>query len=68
MIHGGVRYLENAVMHLDIGQYNLVKEALAERAHMLNAAPYLAQPLPIMIPLEVILCNLPLLCDNPVLV
>lgn len=52
LIHGGVRYLENAFFNLDIGQYNLVKEALAERAHMLNACPYNARALPIMIPLE----------------
>lgn len=52
LIHGGVRYLENAFFNLDIGQYNLVKEALSERAHMLNACPYNARALPIMIPLE----------------
>ncbi len=28
-----------------------MKEALAERKHMLNAAPYMNQPLPIMIPI-----------------
>eukprot|EP00924_Labyrinthula_sp_SR-Ha-C_P008939 maker-scaffold_2-snap-gene-7.18-mRNA-1 protein AED:0.04 eAED:0.05 QI:0/0/0.5/1/1/1/2/88/643 len=52
LIHGGVRYLQNAVYNLDFSQYLLVKEALHERSHMLNACPYLAQPLPIMIPLE----------------
>lgn len=26
-------------------------EALAERAHLLNAAPYMAHPMPIMIPM-----------------
>lgn len=31
--------------------YRLVEEALAERAHMLNAAPFMARPLPIMIPI-----------------
>jgi glycerol-3-phosphate dehydrogenase len=34
----------------DIKQYDLVKEALAERAHLLNAAPYMAHAMPIMIP------------------
>ena len=52
LIHGGVRYLENAFKHLDYSQYLLVREALAERSHMLNAAPYIAHPVPIMVPLE----------------
>jgi len=52
LIHGGVRYLEAAVKKLDRGQYELVKEALGERSHMINAAPYIARPIPIMIPLE----------------
>ena len=52
LIHGGVRYLQNAILKLDIGQYRLVKEALAERSHMLSAAPYIAQAQPIMLPLE----------------
>ncbi len=52
LIHGGVRYLENAFKHLDYGQYKLVKEALAERSHMLQAAPYIAHPAPIMLPME----------------
>ena len=51
MIHGGIRYLENAFKNLDYGQYELVKEALSERAHMLKAAPYMNKPLPIMIPM-----------------
>jgi hypothetical protein len=31
--------------------FSLVQEALEERAHMLNVAPYMNHPLPIMIPL-----------------
>lgn len=38
-------------MKLDYGSYKLVKEALEERAYMLNAAPYMNHPLPIMMPL-----------------
>ncbi|GMH71388.1 hypothetical protein TrRE_jg2790 [Triparma retinervis] len=53
LIHGGIRYLENAFKNLDYGQYELVKEALSERAHMLKAAPYMNKPLPIMIPMYV---------------
>lgn len=52
LIHGGVRYLENAFWHLDIGEYRLVREALLERTHMLQAAPHMARALPIMVPLE----------------
>ena len=50
-IHGGIRYLETAFKKLDYGSYELVKEALEERAYMLRAAPYMNKPLPIMIPI-----------------
>ncbi|CAH1388413.1 unnamed protein product [Nezara viridula] len=51
LIHGGVRYLQKAIMNLDIEQYRMVKEALHERAFMLESAPHLTQPLPIMVPI-----------------
>lgn len=51
LVHGGVRYLEKAVFNLDIEQYKLVQEALAERHTVLRVAPYLAQALPIMCPI-----------------
>ena len=51
LIHGGIRYLETAFWKLDYGSFALVQEALEERAHMLNAAPYMNSPLPIMIPI-----------------
>jgi glycerol-3-phosphate dehydrogenase len=51
LIHGGIRYLETAFKKLDYESYELVKEALHERAHLMNAAPFMAKPLPIMIPL-----------------
>ena len=50
LIHGGVRYLEKAFFNLDYEQYRLVKEALHERANLLEIAPHLAHPLPIMLP------------------
>ncbi|CAD7089448.1 unnamed protein product [Hermetia illucens] len=50
LIHGGVRYLQKAILGLDYEQYSMVKEALAERAAMLAAAPHLTHPLPIMLP------------------
>ncbi|XP_011193203.1 glycerol-3-phosphate dehydrogenase, mitochondrial [Zeugodacus cucurbitae] len=50
LIHGGVRYLQKAILGLDFEQYRMVKEALQERASMLESAPHLAHPLPIMLP------------------
>ena len=50
LVHGGVRYLEKAVMQLDYEQYKMVREALSERKTFLHIAPYLTNPLPIMIP------------------
>lgn len=50
LVHGGVRYLEKAVKEFDKGQYDLVKEALAERATFLHIAPHLSYELPIMLP------------------
>ncbi len=50
LIHGGVRYLEKAIFHLDIEQYRMVREALHERANLLAIAPHMSRPLPIMLP------------------
>ena len=51
LLHGGVRYLEQAVKQFDLGQLNLVKDALAERKNVIKMAPHLAKPLPLIIPL-----------------
>ncbi len=51
LLHGGVRYLEQAVKKLDRGQYHLVKEALHERKILIHNAPHLAHPLAIITPL-----------------
>ncbi|GLB38773.1 putative FAD-dependent glycerol-3-phosphate dehydrogenase family protein [Lyophyllum shimeji] len=51
LVHGGVRYLQKAVMELDYDQYKLVKEALHERKIFLQTAPYLSHMLPIMLPI-----------------
>ncbi|HCU25889.1 MAG TPA: glycerol-3-phosphate dehydrogenase [Deltaproteobacteria bacterium] len=51
LIHGGVRYLEQAVKKLDRGQWNLVRDALHERATLLKLAPHLARPLSLVTPL-----------------
>jgi len=50
LIHGGVRYLENAFRNLDYEQYQLVREALHERKNLLKIAPHLSYELPIMLP------------------
>ncbi|XP_029936217.1 glycerol-3-phosphate dehydrogenase, mitochondrial isoform X1 [Myripristis murdjan] len=50
LIHGGVRYLQKAIMKLDYEQYRMVKEALRERSNLLAIAPHLSAPLPIMLP------------------
>lgn len=50
LIHGGVRYLQKALFNLDIEQYKMVREALRERANLLEIAPHLSAPLPIMLP------------------
>ncbi|XP_048873270.1 LOW QUALITY PROTEIN: glycerol-3-phosphate dehydrogenase, mitochondrial-like [Brienomyrus brachyistius] len=50
LIHGGVRYLQKAILKLDYEQYMMVKEALHERSNLLEIAPHLSAPLPIMLP------------------
>jgi len=52
LIHGGVRYLEQAFTQLDPSMISLVKEALHERAHMLTACNYMNSPVPILIPIN----------------
>lgn len=44
MVHGGLRYLENA-------EFRLVREALHERNRLLNNAPHYVHPLPTTIPI-----------------
>lgn len=50
LIHGGVRYLQKAILNLDWEQYKMVKEALHERSSMLKTAPHLTHAIPIMLP------------------
>lgn len=51
LVHGGVRYLEQAVKHADRSQFHLVREALRERAILLRNAPHLAHPLALLTPI-----------------
>ncbi|MGA9565127.1 MAG: FAD-dependent oxidoreductase [Candidatus Korobacteraceae bacterium] len=50
LIHGGIRYLQEAVTDLDPGQYNVVKRALRERRFMLDNARFLAHPIEFLVP------------------
>ena len=50
LIHGGVRYLEQAFKKLDLGQLKQVKHGLAERHAVLTVAPHLAHPLALITP------------------
>jgi glycerol-3-phosphate dehydrogenase len=52
LVHGGVRYLEKAVLEFDKAQFDLVVEALRERKYFLQTAPHLSSWLPIMVPVD----------------
>jgi glycerol-3-phosphate dehydrogenase len=52
LIHGGVRYLEQAFKKLDFGQLKQVRHGLEERHIVLNNAPHLARPLPLITPVS----------------
>ncbi len=51
LVHGGVRYLEKAVKHLDKEQFSLVKEGLHERGILLKNAPHLSNKICFVTPL-----------------
>lgn len=50
LIHGGVRYLEQAFKNLDFAQLRQVRHGLEERHLLLANAPHLAQPLGLVTP------------------
>ena len=50
MVHGGVRYLQEAVNDLDVDQYHLVESALQERLIMLRVAPHLTRTIEFLVP------------------
>ncbi|AQG81939.1 glycerol-3-phosphate dehydrogenase/oxidase [Spirosoma montaniterrae] len=50
LIHGGVRYLEQAVKNFDLAQLKQVRHGLAERRTVLRNAPHLAHPLALLTP------------------
>jgi glycerol-3-phosphate dehydrogenase len=51
LVHGGVRYLEAALLHLDRVQFNLVRDALHERGVLLRSAPHLCHRIALVTPL-----------------
>lgn len=52
LIHGGVRYLEQAFKKLDFAQLKQVRHGLEERHTVLKNAPHLARPLALMTPVS----------------
>lgn len=50
LIHGGVRYLEQAVKKLDWEQYKMVQKSLHERDTLIKNAPHLTRPLALLTP------------------
>jgi glycerol-3-phosphate dehydrogenase len=51
LVHGGVRYLEAALLHLDRVQFNLVRDGLHERGVLLRIAPHLCRRIALITPL-----------------
>ena len=52
LIHGGVRYLEQAFKNLDFAQLKQVRHGLEERHLLLANAPHLARPLGLITPVS----------------
>ena len=50
IIHGGVRYLEQALKDFDPKEYRVVTRSLQERVRMLNNAPHLTRKLEFLVP------------------
>ena len=52
LIHGGVRYLEQAFTKMDLGQLKQVYHGLHERHTVLHLAPHLTQPIALITPVR----------------
>lgn len=52
LLHGGVRYLQEAITKCDFKQFKILKEALRERGQVLKMAPHLTRELPLLVPLR----------------
>jgi glycerol-3-phosphate dehydrogenase len=58
LIHGGVRYLEQAVKKFSYSQYLMVRKALRERKILLEIAPHATRPLALLTPCRTLLSGL----------
>jgi glycerol-3-phosphate dehydrogenase len=50
IIHGGVRYLEQAIKEADLQEYHVLVRALHERVRMMENAPHLTRRLEFLVP------------------
>lgn len=50
IVHGGVRYLEEAIKGADLREYRVLVRALRERVRMLENAPHLTRKLEFLVP------------------
>jgi glycerol-3-phosphate dehydrogenase len=50
LVHGGVRYLEQALRRFDLAEFKVVRSALRERVRILRNAPHLAHSCDFLIP------------------
>src|SRR5215813_3991616 len=50
IIHGGVRYLEEAIKGVDLQEYHVLVRALHERVRMMENAPHLTRRLEFLVP------------------
>ena len=50
IVHGGVRYLEEAIKGADLQEYRVLVRALHERVRMLENAPHLTRTLEFLVP------------------
>ncbi|KAF4690357.1 mitochondrial glycerol-3-phosphate dehydrogenase [Perkinsus olseni] len=50
LLHGGIGYLKSALLGMDMQMFRMIYQSVRERSHMLHAAPYLTQPMPILLP------------------
>src|SRR5262250_118409 len=50
IVHGGVRYLEEAIKGADLQEYRVLVRALHERVRMLENAPHLTRSLEFLVP------------------
>lgn len=50
IIHGGVRYLEEAIRGADLQEYHVLVRALHERVRMIENAPHLTRKLEFLVP------------------